>query len=639
MKKILSRACLAVFAIGVALCAGGSALAQSAAGAAPEAITDVYRGGPGHAGFINAPIPGTPAIRWQNTTSPGPGDASGPAYADGVIYFGSGNHVYAINAADGTVKWQYPEKSFDQSGQAPLGPFNCPPTISQGRVYIGADDNKLYVLDAKTGENLWQFAASGPIRGAAVIDGGVAYFGSEDGYVYDVRLDNQQEAWGGRFKTNGPVMSSPMIENGFIYFSDDSDVYGVNEQSGRLIWTQQIIGGMTADPVLENGTIYVGAARTLEAIVARSGSTRWQTTLPSEASAVATTGGPEDMIYIPTTDDHLCALDSRGLIRWQVNLKDQVLAPPLLTPTALYVTTRTGTIFALDPTSGAIDWVYSVKSTNAPAVTPANGNGTAQTPDVFTAAPLAADRRLYTLADDGTLTAFSPDAPDSVPPTVVSTYPNANNAVAGVNIPYQITVQDVGSGVRPDSVSLQVDGKTIPVQFDPVQDLVEVQSEPSSDSGALGYTQMTLPTLPGGQHTAVLTVSDWRGNKLVHNWAFTVDSKLNPPETNVAAPGTVLPGNQGDNGGNSDQGGVTINGDNGAMPGAGGGVPGAPSGGGGGVGSVGGGGTTGGGNRNNGGGGGTGGGNGGGGGGGGGGNGGGGNGGGGGAPLPPPPPI
>lgn len=607
MNRTILHAGLAYAAAFVLLSAlGAQALAQSDADTASDtaatAASDLvlFRGGDGHAGYLNTTLPGSLAVLWQNTTAPGGQDPSAPALYNGVLYFGSGNHVYAVNASDGTVKWQYPDANYDQSGQTPLGPFDCPATVSDGKVYIGADDNRLYVLDADTGENLWQFEAGGAIESAPVILNGVIYFGSDDNNLYDLRLDNRQEAWGGPFKTTGSITASPMIENGFIYFADDTNIYGASLDSGRLLWQQRVIGGMTAPPVLDNGLIYVGVARTLEAIVARSGSNRWQATLPSEPSAAATTGGPTGLVYVPTSDGHVCALDSRGSIRWTTDIHDSVNAPPLLTPSALYVATASGALYNLDPATGDIVWVYSLHpaTTGNAAVTAVNGqampvqfspqqngpgpygqqrNGQQQNtvPQVgFAAAPVATSHALYVLATDGTLTAFSPNAADTVPPTVVSTFPSSDAPISGVNIPYQITLDDIGSGVNPASVTLKVDNKPIPVSYDPVQDLVQVKAQ-TGNTSIVGRAQVQLATLDSGQHTAILTASDWRGNKLTYTWGFTVDSSLNPPESNFTNPGTVLPGNQD----GSDQNNPGVNDDNSGLPDNGGmGAPGGDGG-------------------------------------------------------------
>jgi outer membrane protein assembly factor BamB len=577
MKTMIIRASTAL-AIGLCLLTlqVATAFAQSAKPDAPaNGNFDIFRGNAGHSGYFATNLTAGLAVLWQNTTSALPGNTSSPTLVDGVLYFGSGNHVFAINAKDGTVKWQYPTADVDKSGQALPGPFNCPATVSDGKVYIGGDDRKLYVLDAQTGDNLWVFQTGGAVRSAPLIDSGVVFFGATDNHLYAVRLDNQQPYWGGQFKTNGSVTAAPMVASGYLYFADDESIYRVNEESGRMDWSSRQIGGMTASPVLDNGTVYVGVGRTEEAIVARNGGSRWVATLSSEPSGPATTGGSEGLVYVPTSDQYMYALDSRGGVRWKTNLHDNVVAPPLLTDSLLIAATNSGTVYGMDPHTGAIEWSYTMRPVKA-----TSDDASAPKTTTITAAPIAADGTLYILSDDGTLTAFASGAPDTVPPSIVSTYPSASTAISGVNIGYQITVRDVGSGVRPDSVSLLVDGNPIPVEYDPVQDLVQVKAQ-TGNNAILGRAQVTLPTLGGGQHSAVLTISDWRGNKLVKNWAFMVDSSLNPAEASLSSPGTVTSGSGNGGGNGQDNNNMNFGGNGqGGSPGVPGGFGGGPGGGG-----------------------------------------------------------
>ena len=48
-----------------------------------------------------------------------------------------------------------------------------PPAISGGRVYVGSKDKKLYVLDLKTGRELWSFTAGRGIAASPAIGDGV----------------------------------------------------------------------------------------------------------------------------------------------------------------------------------------------------------------------------------------------------------------------------------------------------------------------------------------------------------------------------------------------------------------------------------------------------------------------------------
>ncbi len=78
-----------------------------------------------------------------------------PIVADGVMYLmGPMNRVFAINAATGETIWRYfyklPQMSIPyQAGSRGLA-------IGHGRVYFGTVDNHVVALDAKTGRELWE---------------------------------------------------------------------------------------------------------------------------------------------------------------------------------------------------------------------------------------------------------------------------------------------------------------------------------------------------------------------------------------------------------------------------------------------------------------------------------------------------
>jgi outer membrane protein assembly factor BamB len=64
------------------------------------------------------------------------------------------------------------------------GDVDSSPLISGGRVYIGSNDKRLYVLDLQTGKELWSFAASRAISASPAIGHGVLVVGDEAGSVY-----------------------------------------------------------------------------------------------------------------------------------------------------------------------------------------------------------------------------------------------------------------------------------------------------------------------------------------------------------------------------------------------------------------------------------------------------------------------
>src|SRR5437867_29457 len=58
------------------------------------------------------------------------------------------------------------------------------PAIVDGRVYIGSNDGRFYVLDAANGAKLWEFTAGAPLSASPAIAQGRIVIGSQDGKLY-----------------------------------------------------------------------------------------------------------------------------------------------------------------------------------------------------------------------------------------------------------------------------------------------------------------------------------------------------------------------------------------------------------------------------------------------------------------------
>jgi len=86
----------------------------------------------------------------------------------------------------GTVLWEF------KTGKSPFGVNSSPAIGSEGTVYIGSWDNKLYAINGKSGVKLWEFETGYWVNSSPVIGSdGTVYVGSLDKKLYALKTDSK----------------------------------------------------------------------------------------------------------------------------------------------------------------------------------------------------------------------------------------------------------------------------------------------------------------------------------------------------------------------------------------------------------------------------------------------------------------
>jgi len=175
-----------------------------------------------------------------------------PAVEGELVYLGGYNgKVYAVTASSGAVRWVYPR-------EGSLEPIIGGVVVSQGNVYFGCSDEKLYTLEAATGDRVREpFQTGDKIWSTPTIDGETIYVTSLDNRLYALNTADGSERW--QFEAGGSVISTPLVYDNTVYIGAfDGHFYAVDAANGSLRWRSEVEvnSWFWAKPVVYNNVIY-----------------------------------------------------------------------------------------------------------------------------------------------------------------------------------------------------------------------------------------------------------------------------------------------------------------------------------------------------------------------------------------------
>lgn len=483
----------------------------------------MFKGDPAHTGYTDEHIDFPLKLSWKFLSYISPDNPSSPAIKSGVIYFGAGSRLYAVNAETGTFRWCYP------ATESLTSTIRTSPVVGDGMVYFGAGDGRLYAISTDDGSLVWSFVTRSNITSSPVLVGDILYFGSDDRKLYALDAKTGAMDWPGGFRTNDGIASSPAVAGGLVYFlSTDTVLYAASTVSGQMSWATRIgSGSRHTTPIVADNTVYLAAGNMLYALQSKSSRIKWSATMPGEITT--TPAVAKGIIYFAFKDgksSKFCALTNAGKLKWKdpVEIGAPSYSSPIVVDDTVIITANKGIILALDTETGQTKWKYTVM----PSILEYGSQRYKYRYVNLVAAPVVANGTLYVLADDGALHAFSMDSPDSTAPKVETVRPLRNLLMPGIP-PVEISamVKDLGSGIKEDTIKLILDGETLDHQVIPERGVIWYKT-PRDER---------LVPLSSGRHTASLTVEDWAGNKTYEEWTFMVDNTLRTiPKT--TKPGT-----------------------------------------------------------------------------------------------------
>ena len=202
--------------------------------------------------------------------------------------------------------------------------YNLRPTVTYDQafavvgagdtIYFGSSaDDKVYALDAVTGQQRWTFFTEGPVRLAPTVSAGRVYVGSDDGCVYCLRRHDGSLVWkytvaeqnrivpgNGRMISMWPVRTGLVVDEGGTPQSGNPKVYfaaglfptqgtyliALGAKDGAVLWKQKVNISPQGYMLTSDERLYVPTGQTSPAMFARADG-RFQGDLPSAGGAYA----------------------------------------------------------------------------------------------------------------------------------------------------------------------------------------------------------------------------------------------------------------------------------------------------------------------------------------------------------------
>ncbi len=182
-----------------------------------------------------------------------------------IVTNGMGRHQQRFSPLDkinkSNVKNVYPAWAFSFGGEKQRGQ-EAQPLIHDGVMYVTASYSRLFAIDARTGEELWQYDARLPegilpccdvINRGAALYGDNVYFGTLDARIVALNAKTGKVKWRKKiadYKAGYSYTAAPLIVNGLVITGNSGGEFGIvgavqarDAETGELVWERPVIEG------------------------------------------------------------------------------------------------------------------------------------------------------------------------------------------------------------------------------------------------------------------------------------------------------------------------------------------------------------------------------------------------------------
>ena len=289
---------------------------------------------------------------------------SGAIIVDDSIFIGSvDGKLVGLNKSDGSRLWPDCTLGTPES-KVPI--YGAPAVDKDlNLVYVSGYNGKVYPVDVSKGIKGLVYPREGnlePIVGGVAASQGKVYFGCSDGKVYALDAEEVYKEW--EFQTGDKIWSTPAIDGGTVYIgSFDKKLYALDATDGSKKWEFEVGAAIVATPLVYNNTVYVGSFdRHLYAIGAIDGSLRWQSEVEVGKWFWAKPVIYNSVIYAPNLDGKVYILDVKSgrEVASAIDLGSPISSSPVVVDGKVIIASQEGKVYSLETSNNQVGLLANV---------------------------------------------------------------------------------------------------------------------------------------------------------------------------------------------------------------------------------------------------------------------------------------
>ena len=274
--------------------------------------------------------------------------SSSPVVSNGKVFVSSDDDkIYCLNANNGNLIWSY--KTGDNVVSSPA--------VADGKLFFGSGDNRIYCLGEDTGRLIWSYETGDEVPSSPAVADGKVFIGSWDDRIYCLDENTGDLIWS--YETDDWVLSSPTVANGKVFVgSYDDKIYCLDADTGDLIWSYKTGYCVLSSPAVSNGKVFVGSDDDkIYCLNENNGYLIWsyKTGNPVSSSPAVSNG----KVFVGSDDDKIyCLNENDGNLIWSYKTGDNVVSSPAVADGKVFVGSEDNKIYCLDEDTGKLIWSY-----------------------------------------------------------------------------------------------------------------------------------------------------------------------------------------------------------------------------------------------------------------------------------------